>query len=188
MKITSHYIMMLLLTFSISSLVVAAPKQPDAGSDDCYNRATNTCNRLHPGMDSGDKVYTDCINDHLDWCDINEPALSTFLPMIDLDIIQVVGGKVASFDLDAVESLAGEQAVNDLLDQIDSQPTNNGSSVLALRRPGLGNSTLTDHRCLKDDGTNYQSCHSGYTGYTCTSSICEGNIQVRPVFPFFMRK
>lgn len=79
MKIVSLYIITMLLIFSIPSFVEAAPKKPDPGSDDCYNRATQTCNRKHPGKDWGDKVYRDCINDHLDWCDKNEPARDTGL-------------------------------------------------------------------------------------------------------------
>jgi hypothetical protein len=60
-----------------------APKQPDPGPDDCYNRVTSTCNKKHPGKDWGDKVYRDCITDGLDWCDINEPSRTVVVPGFD---------------------------------------------------------------------------------------------------------
>lgn len=70
----------------VPAIASAAPKQPDAGSDDCYNRATQTCNREHPGKDLGDAGYRQCINDTLDWCDANEPASHAggLLPALDL--------------------------------------------------------------------------------------------------------
>jgi hypothetical protein len=46
---------------------------PNPGSGDCYNRVTETCNGKHPGKDMGDADYRSCINNGLDWCDINEP-------------------------------------------------------------------------------------------------------------------
>jgi hypothetical protein len=62
------------IVFSTLSIAEAAPQEPETGTDDCYNRATETCNRKHPGRNWGDKAYRDCINDHLDWCDENEPT------------------------------------------------------------------------------------------------------------------
>lgn len=66
------------LSISVPSLATAAvPEKPDAGTDDCYNRVTNTCNRKHPGSNYGDTVYKNCIDNGLDWCDVNEPVSST---------------------------------------------------------------------------------------------------------------
>jgi len=60
-----------------------APREPDKGPDDCYDRVTDTCNREHPGKNWGDQEYRDCINDGLAWCDINEPARVVQVPGFD---------------------------------------------------------------------------------------------------------
>ncbi len=45
-------------------------------SDDCYNRVSQACAVMYPGKDMGDAGYARCINDGMDNCDVNEPALS----------------------------------------------------------------------------------------------------------------
>ena len=83
MKFTLRYSKVLAMVLLVPPLL-AEPKEPDSGSEDCYNRATNTCNRTNPGKDMGDKVYRDCINDHLDWCDDYEPVEGArYLPMLN---------------------------------------------------------------------------------------------------------
>lgn len=79
--LTAAFFVVALLTFTMFSC--AAPNAPDPGPDDCYNRVTDTCNKRHPGKNLGDKVYRDCINDGLDWCDIHEPIDNRSLPSLD---------------------------------------------------------------------------------------------------------
>ncbi|MEW8227683.1 MAG: hypothetical protein AB2748_18240 [Candidatus Thiodiazotropha endolucinida] len=65
---------------SSPSIVFAA--QPNPGTDDCYNRCSNTCNER--GGDWGDKSYRDCITSCLDWCDKNEPpSIGVMFPVLD---------------------------------------------------------------------------------------------------------
>jgi hypothetical protein len=56
---------------------------PGPGSDDCYNRVTDTCNAMLPGKDWGDVEYRNCIMSGLDWCDTNEPNRVVVVPGFD---------------------------------------------------------------------------------------------------------
>jgi len=73
------------LLFFLFAVVSCAPNKsaPNPGTDDCYNRVTQTCNGKFPDKNLGDKVYRDCINGGLDWCDSNEPITNTTLPVLD---------------------------------------------------------------------------------------------------------
>ena len=72
----------LIILMLVGLPLVATAAKPNPGEGDCYNRCTETCNEKHPDGDWGDGAYRECIEECLDWCDVNEPG-SFAIPSFD---------------------------------------------------------------------------------------------------------